>query len=151
MDKKKLTLIIEGISFIVILCAITFVYYFTGNKNETEETPADVGIITVNDDNFESEILNSDKTVVLEFSSNMCPPCLLMVPTMINLAKKNEDIKVATINTSESNTEKTSQKYNINSTPTILIIKDGEIQKSFIGATSEKTIQKELDEVANEN
>lgn len=147
MDKKKINLIIEVILFVIVLCIITFVYYFTGQKTKTDELPSDVGIIVVNDDNFEEEILSSDKTVVLEFSSNMCPPCLLMVPTMINIAKNNGNIKVATINTSESNTENTSKKYNVEATPTILIIKNGEVLKSFIGATSEDDIQKELDGV----
>lgn len=147
MDKKKVNLIIEVILFIIVLCIITFVYYFTGQKTKTDKLPSDVGIIVVNDNNFEEEITSSDKIVILEFSSNMCPPCLLMVPTMINLAKNNKNIKVATINTSEPNTENTSKKYNVEATPTILIIKNGEVLKSFIGATSEETIQEELNGV----
>jgi len=150
MDKKKINLIIEVVLFIIVLCIITFVYYFTGEKTKTDELPSDVGIIAVNDDNFEEEVLNSDKPVVLEFSSNMCPPCLLMVSTMINIAKNNENIKVVTINTSENNTSEVSKKYNVEATPTILIIENGEIQKTFIGVTSEKSIQDELDGGLNE-
>ena len=150
MDKKKINLIIEVVLFIIVLCIITFVYYFTGKKTNTGELPSDVGIIAVNDDNFEEEVLNSGKPVVLEFSSNMCPPCLLMVSTMINIAKNNENIKVVTINTSENNTSEVSKKYNVEATPTILIIENGEIQKTFIGVTSEKSIQDELDGGLNE-
>ena len=150
MDNKKINLIIEVVLFIIVLCIITFVYYFTGEKTKTDELPSDVGIIAVNDDNFEEEVLNSDKPVVLEFSSNMCPPCLLMVSTMINIAKNNENIKVVTINTSENNTSEVSKKYNVEATPTILIIENGEIQKTFIGVTSEKSIQDELDGGLNE-
>lgn len=150
MDKKKINLIIEVVLFIIVLCIITFVYYFTGEKTNTDELPSDVGIIAVNDDNFEEEVLNSGKPVVLEFSSNMCPPCLLMVSTMINIAKNNENIKVVTINTSENNTSEVSKKYNVEATPTILIIENGEIQKTFIGVTSEKSIQDELDGGLNE-
>lgn len=150
MDKKKINLIIEVVLFIIVLCIMTFVYYFTGEKANTDELPSDVGIIAVNDDNFEEEVLNSDKPVVLEFSSNMCPPCLLMVSTMINIAKNNENIKVVTINTSENNTFEVSKKYNVEATPTILIIENGEIQKTFIGVTSEKSIQDELDGGLNE-
>jgi len=151
MDKKKISLIIEATLFIAILCIITFVYYFTGDKTKTDELPSDVGIIAVNDSTFEEEVLNSEKIVVLEFSSNMCPPCLIMVPTMINIAKNNENVKVVTVNTSDKDTSETSKKYNIEATPTILIIKGGEIQKTFIGATSEKSIQNEIDGGINEN
>lgn len=73
-----------------------------------------------------------------------------MVSTMINIAKNNENIKVVTINTSENNTSEVSKKYNVEATPTILIIENGEIQKTFIGVTSEKSIQDELDGGLNE-
>ena len=109
-----------------------------------EEEAGEVGIVKVNDDNFEEEVLNSEKTVVLEFSSNSCPPCLTMIPTMINIAKNNEDIKVVNVNTSEENTSKVAEKYNIQAYPTIYIIKNGEVVKEFIGATSEENILKEL-------
>ena len=64
--------------------------------------------------------------------------------------KNNENIKVVTINTSENNTSEVSKKYNVEATPTILIIENGEIQKTFIGVTSEKSIQDELDGGLNE-
>lgn len=144
MDKKKITVIVEIIVFIAVLGGITFFYYFGGKDKASEEEASKVGIIKVNDDNFEEEVLKSDKPVVLEFSSNMCPPCLTMVPTLINIAKNNEDIKVVTLNTSDDNAKKTAEKYQVDATPTIMIIKDGEILKTFIGATNEDTIMAEI-------
>ncbi len=144
MDKKKITVIVEIIVFIAVLGGITFFYYFGGKDKASEEEASKVGIIKVNDDNFEEEVLKSDKPVVLEFSSNMCPPCLTMVPTLINIAKNNEDIKVVTLNTSDDDAKKTAEKYQVDATPTIMIIKDGEILKTFIGATNEDTIMAEI-------
>ena len=103
-----------------------------------------MGIIKVNDENFEAEVLKSDKPVVLEFSSNMCPPCLTMVPTLISIAKNNQDIKVVTLNTSDDDAKKTAEEYKIEATPTIMILKDGEVVKTFVGATTEATIMQEL-------
>lgn len=143
MDKKKITLIIEIVLFICALGLITFIYYFSGKETETEEE-SNVNIIKITDENFESEVLKSDKPVILEFYSNMCPPCLTMVPTMINIAKNNEGIKVATANSSDSSTEKISKEYNIDATPTILIFKDGELKQTLVGATSEENIMKEI-------
>lgn len=145
MDKKKISVIVEIIVFILVLGGITFFYYF-GNNKKTEESASEVGIIKVNDDNFESEVLKSDKPVVVEFSSNMCPPCLTMIPTLINIAKNNKDVKVVTINTSDDDTKNVSKKYEIEATPTIMIIKNSEIIKTFTGATNESTIMQELRE-----
>ncbi|MCM1052944.1 MAG: thioredoxin family protein [Ruminococcus sp.] len=140
MDKNKIKLIIEIVLFIGVFSLITFAYYFSGNDIPEEEIESEVGIVKINDDNFEEEVLKSDKPVVLEFFSNSCPPCLTMIPTMINIAKNNEDIKVATINNSESNTSKVSETYGIEAFPTIIIFKNGEVAKVFVGATSEETI-----------
>lgn len=139
MYKKKIGLLIEIGIFIAILGVITFFYYFSGSK-ETKDETNEVGIIKITDENFKEEVLDSGVPVVLEFSSNMCPPCLTMVPTLISIAKNNEDIKVATINISDDDTKKTSEEYMVSATPTIMIFKDGEVIESFIGATSEETI-----------
>lgn len=144
MDKKKISVIVEIVIFFAILGGITFFYYFSGNDKKSAEEFSKVGIIKVNDENFEAEVLKSDKPVVLEFSSNMCPPCLTMVPTLISIAKNNQDIKVVTLNTSDDDAKKTAEKYEVEATPTIMILKDGEIVKTFVGATTEATIMQEL-------
>ena len=144
MDKKKISVIVEIVIFFAILGGITFFYYFSGNDKKSAEEFSKVGIIKVNDENFEAEVLKSDKPVVLEFSSNMCPPCLTMVPTLISIAKNNQDIKVVTLNTSDDDTKKTAEKYEVEATPTIMILKDGEVVKTFVGATTEATIMQEL-------
>ena len=144
MDKKKISVIVEIVIFLAILGGITFFYYFSGNDKKSAEEFSKVGIIKVSDENFEAEVLKSDKPVVLEFSSNMCPPCLTMVPTLISIAKNNQDIKVVTLNTSDDDTKKTAEKYEVEATPTIMILKDGEVVKTFVGATTEATIMQEL-------
>ena len=144
MDKKKIKIIVEFTIFILALCAITFFYYFKDSAETTDSELQEVGIIKVTDTNFQEEVLESDKPVVLEFSSNMCPPCLTMIPTLISLAKNNNDIKVAILNTNETEAKETASKYNIEATPTIFILKNGEIIKTFVGATSEKEILKEI-------
>lgn len=149
MKKDKIKIIIELIIFICILCTITFVYYF-GGKDIQVEKDGEVNIIKITDDNFEEEVLNSEKPVILEFSSNSCPPCITMLSTMINIAKNNEDIKVGSVN-SEDNTSNLLKEYNIEAFPTIIIFKNGEIQKVFLGVTSEEAIMNEIEEWRNIN
>ncbi len=144
MDKKRIAVIGEIIGFIAILGGITFFYYFGGKDKVSEEEASKVGIIKVNDENFEREVLKSSKTVILEFSSNMCPPCLTMVPTLISIAKNNQEVKVVTLNTSDDDAQKTALKYQVEATPTIMILKNGEVIKTFIGATSEDAIMAEV-------
>ena len=67
-----------------------------------------------------------------------------MVPTLISIAKNNQDIKVVTLNTSDDDAKKTAEEYKIEATPTIMILKDGEVVKTFVGATTEATIMQEL-------
>ncbi|MDE5888692.1 MAG: thioredoxin family protein, partial [Bacilli bacterium] len=138
---KKLKLIIEIVIFIVALCAITGIYYFSNtNKEKNEEEAANVGIIKVTDENFSTEILESDKPVILEFTSNSCPPCVSLLPTLINIAKNNKDIKVATMNIDAKESANTISKYKIEATPTIMIIKDGQVTETILGATNEDKI-----------
>ena len=60
------------------------------------------------------------------------------------IAKNNQDIKVVTLNTSDDDAKKTAEKYEVEATPTIMILKDGEVVKTFVGATTEATIMQEL-------
>jgi len=139
--KKKIGLIIGIVLFIGVLIAITVVYNRgTGNQEELEEEAANVGIIRVTDDNYEEEVLKSDKIVVMDFYENMCPPCTSMIPTIINISKSSDDVKVVMINMSEDNTSKLKKMYEVSASPTIVIVKDGETKGGFVGVTSEETI-----------
>lgn len=140
MNKDKIKLIIEIAIFVIALFGITYIYYFGGKEIPDENDQTEVKMVKVTNDNFEEEILKSDKTVILEFSSNSCPPCITMISTMINIAKENDDIKVASVNSDEDNTSDILKEYNIEAYPTILIFEDGKLKKSFVGVTSEEDL-----------
>lgn len=145
---KKVKLIIEIVIFVVILGIIAAIYYFSinsTNKKEVEEESVSVGVVKVTDDNFEEEIINSDKPVILEFSSNSCPPCVAMLTTLVDIAKNNKDVKVATLNTDSKDSEEVLDKYPIDATPTIMIFKDGKAISTLVGAVDKDTILSELD------
>lgn len=145
---KKVKLIIEIVVFVVILGVIATIYYFSTNstnKREVEEESVSVGVVKVTDDNFEEEIINSDKPVILEFSSNSCPPCVAMLTTLVDIAKNNKDVKVATLNTDSKDSEEVLDKYPIDATPTIMIFKDGKAISTLVGAVDKDTILSELD------
>lgn len=139
--KKKIGLVIGIVLFVGALITISIIYNSgNGNQEELVEEAVNLGIIKVTDENYEEEVMNTDKVVVLDFYENMCPPCTSMIPTIINISKSSDDVKVVMINMSDSNTSKLTKKYEVNASPTIIIVKNGETKEVFVGATSEDNI-----------
>ena len=93
-----------------------------------------------NEENFENEVLNSDKTTIVDFYADWCGPCKMMSPVIDKIAEENaEKIKVGKVNVDEN--QGLAMKYNIMSIPTILIFKDGNVVKSFIGVIAKEEIE----------
>ena len=96
-----------------------------------------------NEDNFEIEVLKSDKTTIVDFFADWCGPCKMMTPIIESIAEENaEDIKVGKVNVDEN--QDLAIKYNVMSIPTILVFKNGNIFKSFIGVTPKQEIMEAL-------
>lgn len=100
----------------------------------------DIKIVKVNDNNFEKEVLRTDKYVILEFSSTSCPPCLIMIPTLIGIAKNYKDITVASVGIDEPNIEKIKSSFPIQAFPTFFLIKNGKIINRLVGAVKEEEL-----------
>lgn len=141
---KKVKLILEIVVFIGILCAFTGFYYFSQNSNEKKEEAASVGIIKITDDNFEQEILNTKNQVILEFTSNSCPPCVAMLTTLIDIAKNNKDIKIGTVDMNDDLSVEIIKKYEISATPTIIVFENGKVKDTLVGAVNENQIMNVL-------
>ena len=141
---KKVKLIIGIVIFVCILGVIGSFYYVNMSNEEVLEDAVSVGVVKITDENFEEEVLNSDKPVILDFSSNSCPPCVAMMTTLIDIAKNNKDIKVATLNVDSKECEDIIKEYLVNATPTIMIFKNGEVTSTLVGAVSEEKIMSEV-------
>lgn len=100
----------------------------------------DIRIVKINDNNFEKEIFQSKKPVILEISSTSCPPCLIMIPTLISIAKNYSDIKVASIGIDEPNLDNIKATLPIQAFPTFFLIKDGKIVNKLVGAVKEEEL-----------
>ena len=95
-----------------------------------------MSIVNITIDNFEKEIINSDKTVLLDFWATWCGPCMMIAPILHEIAEENPDIKVSKINVDE-NPQLVAQ-FGIISIPTLIVINDGKAVNK-----SEGFIQKE--------
>lgn len=123
-------------NFFSIICCILLIANISYSKNQNSEIE-DIKIVKVNDSNFEKEVLNSDKPVILEISSTSCPPCLVMIPTLISIAKNYSDIKIATVGIDEPGIEKIKNTLPIQAFPTFYLIKNGTIVNRLIGVVKE--------------
>ena len=99
-----------------------------------------------NDQNFEAEVLKSDKPVLVDFWAPWCGPCRMVAPVIEELAEEVKDkFKVGKLNVDES--PQTAQKYGIMSIPTLIIFKDGEVVKQMAGVQAKDFLKSELESV----
>ena len=81
--------------------------------------------ISVNKNNFNQEVLNSDKLVLMDFWAPWCGPCLMVVPLVEEIAKERSDIKVVKINVDEE--QELAMQFGVMSIPTLVVMKNGKI------------------------
>ena len=91
-----------------------------------------MSVININKTNFQSEVINSEKPVLLDFWASWCGPCQMVGPVIEEIAAERTDVKVCKVNVDEQ--PDIAGKYNVMSIPTIIIFKNGEPVKVSVGA-----------------
>lgn len=107
----------------------------TSLKDKGEDTME----LKFTDENFETEALKSDLTVLVDFYADWCGPCKMMAPVIEEIATEYAGtIKVGKLNVDEA--PGTSSKYRVMSIPTLMFIKNGEVVDSIVGAVSKSQV-----------
>ena len=88
--------------------------------------------INVNKNDFNQEVLNSDKPVLMDFWAPWCGPCRMVVPLVEEIAKERSDIKVVKINVDEE--QELAMQFGVMSIPTLVVTKNGKIVNQATGA-----------------
>ena len=100
------------------------------------------------DGNFESEVVKSSTPVLVDFWAEWCMPCRMLTPTIEAVAEEFAGkVKVGKMDT-DSN-RNTAIRFQINAIPTVILFKDGQVKKKFVGLTSKDDITKALADVAS--
>ena len=101
-------------------------------------------ILEFSDQNFEQEVLKSDKPVLVDFWAEWCAPCRMIAPAVEAIANEYAGrAKVGKLNVDEN--PSVTSRYNIRSIPTLLVFKNGEIKEQLVGTTSKDNLAKLLD------
>lgn len=99
--------------------------------------------LKITGDNFEEEVLKSDKPVLIDFWAPWCGPCKMMGPVVEQLAAEYEGrVKVGKVNVDEE--MELAQKYQVMSIPMFLLFKDGKVEKQVMGARPKEELEKML-------
>ena len=94
--------------------------------------------ININKNNFQNEIMDSEKTVLLDFWAPWCAPCRMVVPIIEEIAGERPDIKVGKINVDEQ--PELTSKFGIMSIPTLVVMKNGKIVQQVSGVRPKNAI-----------
>lgn len=100
-----------------------------------------MSVLTINNQNFEEEVVKSEKIVLLDFWASWCGPCKMLSPIVDEVAEEIGDtVKVGKINVDEESD--LASNYQIMSIPTLVVIKDGKEVKRSVGVISKDEVKK---------
>ena len=108
------------------------------NDNEKEEENI-MNILELTNENFEEQVLKSEKTVLIDFYAEWCGPCKMMAPVVEKIAEENSNIKVGKVNIDEES--ELAIKYGVMSIPTFIVIKNGEVVNRIVGAVDKSELE----------
>ena len=98
-----------------------------------------MSVIKISKENFASEVLNSNKPVLLDFYADWCGPCRMVGPIVSEIAKERNDVKVGKINVDEQ--PELAAQFQVMSIPMLAVIKNGKLENKVVGYRPKEQIE----------
>ena len=98
-----------------------------------------MSVIKISKENFASEVLNSNKPVLLDFYAGWCGPCRMVGPIVSEIANERNDVKVGKINVDEQ--PELAAQFQVMSIPMLAVIKNGKLENKVVGYRSKEQIE----------
>jgi len=99
-----------------------------------------MAVISITKENFEQEVLRSEKPVLLDFYADWCGPCRMVAPAVHEIAEENEHIKVGKINVDEQ--PELAVRFQVSSIPLLVVMQEGKVVNQALGARPKDAILK---------
>jgi thioredoxin len=97
----------------------------------------------VTDNNFQAEVLESEKPVLVDFWAAWCGPCRVVAPVLEEIASERDDLRIVKLDVDAN--QQTAANYEVLSIPTMILFKNGQVAKKIIGAYPKKRLESELE------
>lgn len=97
-----------------------------------------MSVITITKQNFEQEVLQADRPVLLDFWAGWCGPCRMLSPVVDEIAEERPDIKVGKVNVDEE--AELAASFRVMSIPTLVVIRDGKVVNQSVGVKPKATV-----------
>ncbi len=97
-----------------------------------------MSVLTITKDNFHSEVLKSEKPVLIDFWASWCGPCRMLSPVVDEIAEETDDVKIGKVNIDEQ--PELAEKFGVMSIPTLIFIKDGKVDDKSVGVKPKSAI-----------
>ena len=97
----------------------------------------------VTDGNFQAEVLEADKPVLVDFWAPWCGPCRVIAPSLEEIAEEKDDLRIVKLNVDDN--QATAARYDVMSIPTLILFKTGEPAHKIVGALPKSRLVKEIE------
>ena len=97
-----------------------------------------MSVLNLTKETFESEVLTSEKPVLVDFFATWCGPCMMVAPIVEEIANEHPELKICKVDVDEE--PEIARDFQIMSIPTLLVFKDGELTAKAVGARSKEQI-----------
>lgn len=102
-----------------------------------------MSVITITKDNFQSEVIDSEKPVLLDFWATWCPPCMMQSPIVDAIAEERSDIVVGKVNVDEQ--PELASAFGVENIPTLVVAKNGKVENVLVGMRTKEQLLAEFD------